>query len=143
MLGKGVYDIPWGGLRKIRLIVTGRIPKEKRNALWLMFSAVQEKVQYGVSNYDGRLDEMCSTISQMLAKYRAGGIINMPYTVEDYRNELERNVLKSLTPEKILEKFPLDELLKKASPEDRLKGLSPEEIEAYLNKLKKKKTRRK
>ncbi|MCP4353502.1 MAG: hypothetical protein GY795_49260 [Desulfobacterales bacterium] len=127
------------GVRKIRLIVTCRIPQEKRNALWLMFSAVQEKVQYGVSNYEGKMDEMGSTINQLLIKYRAGGI-NMPYTVEDYRNELERNVLKSLTPEKILEKFPLDELLKKASPEDRLKGLSPEEIEAYLDKIKKKQT---
>jgi hypothetical protein len=109
----------------------------------------------------------------MLAKYRAEGIIDMPYTLEDYRNELERNVLSSLTPEKILERFPLDELLKKASPEkilerfpldellkkaspeerlkglkgvpaeEKLKGVSPEEIENYLRKLKKKQTRRK
>ncbi|MCP4105092.1 MAG: DUF1682 domain-containing protein [Desulfobacteraceae bacterium] len=113
---------------------------------------VQEKVQYGVAGYEGKMDEMGSTMNQLLIKYRAGGI-NMPYTVEDYRNELERNVLKSLTPEKILdellkkaspekilERFPLDELLKKASLEDRLKGLSPEEIEAYLNKMKKKQT---
>ncbi|MCP4352352.1 MAG: hypothetical protein GY795_43390, partial [Desulfobacterales bacterium] len=38
-VGEGVYDILWG-VRKIRFIVTSRIPKEKRNALWLMFSAV-------------------------------------------------------------------------------------------------------
>ncbi len=150
---KGVYDIRWG-LRKIRLIVTSRIPKEKRNALWLMFSAVQEKVQYGVSNYVGRMDEMSSTINQLLIKYQTEGVINMPYTVEDYRRELEHNVLNTLTPEKILEKFSLDELLKKASSEDRvkglkgvpteekLKGISPEEIETYLKKLKKQ-TRRK
>ncbi|MCP4350398.1 MAG: hypothetical protein GY795_33435 [Desulfobacterales bacterium] len=139
---EGVYDILWG-VRKIRFIVTSRIPKEKRNALWLMFSAVQEKVRYGVSNYEGKMDEMGSTINQLLIKYRAGGI-NMPYTVEDYRKEVKRNVLNSMTPdeilsellkkassEKILENFPLDELLK-------VKGFSPDEIEAVLKKSKKK-----
>lgn len=134
---EGVYDVRWGGRRRIRLIVTGRVAKEKRNALWLMFSAVQEKVQYGVSNYEGRLDEMSSTISQMLEKYRAGGI-KMPYTVEDYREEVKRNVLKSMTPDEIL-----SELLKKASPEELLKGISTEKIEAFLKKSKKKQTQRK
>ncbi len=163
-IGKGVYDVPWGGLRKIRLIVTSRIPKEKRNALWLMFSAVQEKVEYGVSNYKGRLDEMSSTISQLFIKYHTEGIIAMPYTVEDYRNELERNVLNNLTPDKIseflnrvpteqrlrgvptkekLKGVPTEEKLKGVPTEEKLKGLSPEEIEAYLKKLKKKQTRRK
>jgi hypothetical protein len=155
---EGIYDVRWGGRRKIRLIVTSRVAKEKRNAVWLMFSAAEDKVRYGVANYKGRLNEMSSTVSQMLAKYRAEGIIDMPYTLEDYRNEVKQNVLNSMTgdeilselvkkasPEKILETFPLDELLKKASPEDllnslKLKGVSPEEIEAYL---KKKKTRRK
>ncbi|MCP4350399.1 MAG: hypothetical protein GY795_33440 [Desulfobacterales bacterium] len=71
---------------------------------------------------------MSSTINQLLIKYRAGGI-NMPYTVEDYRNELERNVLKSMTSEKIL-----DELLKKTSAEEILKRFSSKEIEAFLKK---------
>jgi uncharacterized protein (DUF433 family) len=91
----------------------------------------------------------------MLAKYRAEGIIDMPYTLEDYRNEVKQNVLNSMTgdeilselvkkasPEKILETFPLDELLKKASPEkilerfpldELLKKASPEDL---LNGLK-------
>ena len=29
---------------------------------------VQESVQYGVSNYEGKLDEMSSTINQLLVK---------------------------------------------------------------------------
>jgi hypothetical protein len=36
---EGVYDFRWGS-RDMRLIVTSRISKEKRNALWLMFSAI-------------------------------------------------------------------------------------------------------
>ncbi|MCP4351881.1 MAG: hypothetical protein GY795_40985 [Desulfobacterales bacterium] len=165
-VAEGVYDVQWGGRRKIRLIVTSRVSKKKRNALWLMFSAVQGSVQYGVSKYEGRLDEMSSTISQLFAKYRAGGI-NMPYTVEDYRNELERNVLKSMTPERkkeeLLKGLSAEELLKGLSAEELLKGLSAEEllkgfsveellkvkgfsseeIEAFLKKSKKKQARRK
>ncbi|OQY53704.1 MAG: hypothetical protein B6245_22545 [Desulfobacteraceae bacterium 4572_88] len=100
--GTGIYDVRWGA-RDIRLIVTRQIPQERRNALWLMFSAVRESVRYGVSKYEGRLDEMSSTIGQMLVKYQVGWINIMPYTVEDYRKELERNVLRSLTPERRLE----------------------------------------
>ncbi len=35
----------------------------------------------------------------------------MPYTLEDYRKEVERNVLSSITPERVLEEIPLDEIL--------------------------------
>ncbi len=98
-----------------------------------MFSAVRKKVQYGVSNYEGKMDEMGSTINQLLIKYRAGGI-NMPYTVEDYREELKRNVLNNLTVKERIEGLPI---------EDLLKWFPTEEIEAFLKKSKKKKTRHK
>jgi hypothetical protein len=124
---EGVYEIRWG-LRDIRIIVTGRIPKEKRNALWLMFSAVQEKIAYGFSNYAGRLDEMSSIMNQMLVKYRTGGIITMSYTIEDYRKELKENVLKSLTPDDVLERFSRDEILNRFSPDEVLGRFSPDEV---------------
>ena len=43
----------------------------------------------------------------------------MPYTMEDYRQELKQRVLKELTPE---------ELLAQLTTEERLKGLPVEEI---------------
>ncbi len=137
----GVYDLLWGA-RNIRLIVTGKIAKEERNAAWLMFSAIRENIEYGVAHYRGNLDEMSSTMNQLLIKYRAERIIDMPYTVEDYRRELKRNVLNSMTTDEIL-----DEILKKISMEQRLTGFSAEkllkklptdDIEAYLKKLRKK-----
>ncbi len=71
----------------------------------------------------------------------------MPYTVEDYRNELEQNVLKSMTPERkkeqLLKGFSVEELLKGIPSEQRLRGVPTEEIEAFLRKSKKKQTRRK
>jgi len=129
--------VRWGA-RDIRIIVTRQIPQERRNAPWLMFSAVRESVRYGVSKYEGRLDEMSSTIGQMLVKYQVGGINIMPYTVEDYRKELERNVLRSLTPERRLEGLSTEERLRGVPVEDRFRGLSEKEIEACLKKLREK-----
>jgi len=111
-----------------------------------MFSTVPENINYGVTHYNGKLDEMSSTVNQLLIRYRNERIIEMPYTVEDYRRELERNVLSSITAERIMEEFSLDELLKSIPTEDvlkkfpveeRLKGLSARQIEAYLKKLRK------
>ena len=160
---EGVYDIRWG-VRDIRLIVTNRIERKKRNAAWLMFSTVPENINYGVTHYSGKLDEMSSTVNQLLLRYRNERIIEMPYTVEDYRRELERNVLSSITAERVLEEFSLDELLNRIPTEkrlqgipaeqllkkipaekrlqgipaeERLKGLSALQIEAYLKKLRK------
>ncbi len=160
----GVYAVRWGS-RNIRIIVTGHISNAKRNALWLLFSAVAEKITYGVSQYQGKLSEMSSTINQLLTNYLDERIIAMPYTLEDYREELKRNVLSSMTTEELIEKLTVqdrlkglsaqdrlkglsahellkvisaDELLKELTIQDRLKGLSLEEIEAYLAQARKK-----
>ena len=143
---EGVYDLRWG-IRDICLIVTSRIARKKRNAVWLMFSAAGDSVKYGISHYSGKLDEMSSNINDLFVRYQAEGIIDMAYTIEDYRKDLKRRALKLLTPEEILEEFSEDELLKRIpserrlrglSSDERLRGLSAEEIKAYLRKLRKK-----
>ncbi len=148
---KGIYDLKWG-IRKIRVIVTGQISEEKRNAVWLLFSGIQEKVRYGAEHYSGNLGEMSSIMNQLFVRYKAEGVIAMPYTIEDYRRDYVLEHLDRLTPDDILKKFKADELLKKLSSDERLKGLSsderlkgltPEEIEDYLKKLKRKKKSRK
>jgi len=139
-VAEGVYDFRWGS-RDIRLIVTSHISKEKRNAMWLMFSAVRDSVGYGVSNYNGKLDEMSIAISDLLIRYETEGIIAMPYTIEDYRNEIKQRALKILTPEEVLKAFSAEERLRGLSTQERLRGLSSEEIdeiEDYLKKLRKK-----
>jgi hypothetical protein len=122
---KGVYDFQWGS-RTIRLIVTGEISQKKKNAVWLMFSAIPPKIKYGVAHYHGRLDEMSSAVNQLIIRYQDERIIDMPYTLEDYRKEVERNVLSSITPERILEEYSHDELLKGIPTEQRLKGFPAE-----------------
>jgi len=141
-VGKGIYDLIWG-IRKIRVIVTGQVSEEKRNAVWMLFSGIQQKVQYGAENYRGNLSEMSSIMNQLFVKYKTEGVISMPYTIEDYRRDYVLEHLDRLTPAEILKKIRAEELLKGLSADDRLKGLSPEDIEAYLKKLKRKKKSRK
>jgi len=106
--------------------------------MWLMFSAVRDSVGYGVSNYNGKLDEMSTAISDLLIRYETEGIIAMPYTIEDYRNEIKQRALKILTPEEVLKAFSAEERLRGLPPEEIFRAFSPEEIRAYLKKLPKK-----
>jgi len=97
--------------------------------MWLMFSAVRDSVGYGFFFFFGKIDEMSTAMSDLLRMYETERIIAMPYTIEDYRNEIKQRALKILTPEERLRGLPAEE---------RLRGLSPEEIRAYLKKLPKK-----
>jgi len=150
-LKQGVYDLRWG-LRDIRVVVSSQIEQEERNAVWLMFSAVEESVRCGFSRYRGKLEEMSLTINDLLAKYQKERIIAMSYTLEDYRRDLKERALKMMTREDVLKAFPAEELLRglsaeeifrKFSPEERLRGLSAEEIEACLKKMRKAKKKQK
>jgi len=149
--GKGIYDVKWG-VRTIRVIVTNQISEEKRNAVWLLFSGIPEKVRYGAEHYRGHLGEMSSIMNQLFVKYKTEGVLAMPYTIEDYRRDYVLEYLDRLSPDEILKKIRAEELLKRLSADDRLKGLSldellknfsPEDIEAYLKKMKRKKKSKK
>ncbi|MDM8535426.1 hypothetical protein QUF70_01595 [Desulfobacterales bacterium HSG17] len=164
----GVYDLRWG-IQDIRLIVTSQIEQKEKNAVWLMFSAVQESVQFGVSSYRKKLSEMSSAINKLISKYQTEGIIAMPYTIEDFRNEIKEDVLDIMTVDDVVNNFPAEEIFKKFSTDQRLKGISvgqrlkgisvgqrlkgisedeifemfsPEKLEAYLKKQKPKKAKR-
>jgi len=86
-------------------------------------------VGYGVSHYSGKLDEMSSAIDRLLVRYKTERIIDMPYTIEDFRKEIKQDALKMMTPEEIAKAFPAEKIFG---------AFSPEEIRAYLKKLPKK-----
>ncbi|MEK7729345.1 MAG: hypothetical protein AAB354_13105 [candidate division KSB1 bacterium] len=157
---QGVYEVQWGS-RKIRIIVLSEVAKIERNALWLLFSGVAEKVQYGASQYQTRQPDLSTVMNRLYASYKLEGI-PMPYTVEDYKRDLKEETLswltleerlKGLTPEERLRGLPPEERLRGLPTEERLRGLptdeilkilpleellrklSREEIEAYLKKL--------
>ncbi len=139
---EGVYDLRWGS-RLVRVIVLSEIPQTERNALWLLFSGLVDKVQYGFAQYKSQQHELPPLLNKLFASYQIEGI-PMPYTVEDVRRELRKEFIATYTPEEIRGYLTSDVLLKVLSPEERLKGLPPEErlkgltkkqIEAYLKTL--------
>ncbi|MCP4400238.1 MAG: hypothetical protein GY801_23390 [bacterium] len=113
----GVYDLTWGS-RNIRLLVLSRIAETERNAIWQLFSADPEHVQYGASHYQWHMQQLSTIVQELYKRYRLEGI-SMPYTVNDYYLEVARANLNLLSPE---------ERVKDLSPEERVKDLSPDEI---------------
>jgi hypothetical protein len=152
----GVYDI-LVLKRKIRIIVLSEIPTDQRNAVLGFFSFNAEKVQYSLDHYHWQQEDVSTVINQLLQQYSIEGIA-MPYTMEQFKKdfimahlgELDPEMrLKGLDPKDVLSRYDSETRLKGLDPETRLKGLDPETrlkgldpeiIEAYLKKLKKRKT---
>jgi len=121
---QGVYEII-RGTDRIRIIVLSEIPREKRNAIWHLFSGVPEAVEFAATQYQGHTREMSTIINQLFENYQLEGI-SMPYTMKDFQKDYVKDHLDVLSP---------DEVLKRYSPKDRLQGLSLEEIQEYLNQF--------
>lgn len=141
---EGVYEINWGS-QIIRIIVLSQVPRIKRNAIWQIFSNIPGGVQFGARHYHWRRSDHSSIIKEFLAHYNAE--VSMPYTWDDYwvdkALEHEDKLLARLPVEKRLQGLPSEERLKGLPVEERLKGLTAKEIEAYLNKLRKRKPKSK
>ena len=123
---EGVYDVRWGG-GNIRMIVLSRIPGNKKNALWNLFSAVPEKVASGAFGYRWRTP-VSAAMNELFTKYRMEGVIAMPYTIEDFQRDYAREYLDRLSPDEVLERYSPDEVLKRYSPDEVLKRYSPDEV---------------
>ncbi len=163
----GVYDIKWG-IRNIRIIVLSRINKSEKNAPWLIFSAVPEKIEFGAISYRWKTP-VSTVMNDLLNQYKLEGVTAMTYTIEDFQKEAKERFINSLSkddiknildrldtkerlrglkpeerlkgikPEEIFKWLKPEDALKSLKPEERLKGMKPEEIEAYLEKIKHKK----
>ncbi|MDM8538283.1 hypothetical protein QUF70_16130 [Desulfobacterales bacterium HSG17] len=123
----GIYDIKcsWD-IRKIRIIVLSRISKEKKNAIWQLFSAKPELIDLGASEYHWRTPAS-SIMNELFKKYNMEGVINMPYTMRDYMRDYVKTYFPVLAPDEkdyVLDSIPADELLKRIPVDKRLKGIS-------------------
>jgi hypothetical protein len=144
----GIYECR-RGTDRITVVVLRHLPQIPHNAVWHLFSAVPEQIAFGAQVYRQRSPDMSRLVLGLLQDYATEGLA-MPYTMEDFRREFdkqyEEELLKRMTPEKLLKIVPVEELLKMLPAEERLKGLpleerfkglSAEEIEQYLRQLKK------
>ena len=55
----------------------------------------------------------------------------MTYTFEDFRRDVALEVLPTLPPEELLQKFSPEDRLKGLSPKDLLQGLSVEQLQQF------------
>jgi len=148
----GVYEIRWGS-RNVRIIVLSRVPKERKNAMWNLFSAVPDNVKFGFSEYKWRT-QVSSVINELFTSfYKIEEVLPMTYTVEDFQKEyILPHILEKFSAEEILNQFsedqrlkgipadqrlrgiPDDEILKKFSADKRIKDISPDELSVLIKK---------
>ena len=84
------------------MVVLRQLPQSAHNALWHLFSAVPEQVDYAVRAYHQRSQETSSLLDRLFEGYKKEGL-PMPYTMADFRREYVKEHLKDLTPEERLE----------------------------------------
>lgn len=147
-LQPGVLQCRWG-TDLVRILVLRDLPEEEHNAPLHLFSAVPEKIQYGQGHYHQHSPQTSGLIGQLLKYYSEEGF-PMSYTMEDFRREVKKEFLETLTPEErleIIQKASVQELLEGLSPQElakfvqgipiqeRLQGLTREQVEKYLQEL--------
>jgi len=132
----GVYELGFLQL-VLRVIVPSEMAKTPRNALWHLLSGDRELVRYGMEHYQARDAGLYNILNDLRQSYAMEGV-EVPYTKEDYKREVARELFLKAPPadrREWLDQLPAEERLGRLSPDERLSGLSPEQIEAYLDKL--------
>lgn len=116
----GAYDIE-RGTDVIRLIVLSEVPEAEHNAPLHLFSAVPDVIRYGAEHFAKHSAETSTLINDLFNHYQIEGI-DMPYTMEDYRQEIVREGLKELTPEERLQGLTSEEIIQ-SLPADVLREI--------------------
>jgi len=121
----GVYAVTWG-THQVSVLVLSEMPERERNAIWLLFSGVPAKVASGATHYHGHTEGTSGILNRLFERYQVEGI-TMPYTMEDFRRDVTREILEETPHEELLRLLPPEERLRDIPPEERLRGLTPEE----------------
>jgi hypothetical protein len=128
-LQAGVYRCR-RGTDCIKVIVARQLPESDHNAPLHLFSGAVERVGFGARHYKRRSNQTSTVLDRLFEGYRSEGLA-MPYTMEDFSREYLQEKFLKMTPEE------RQRLLDKIPAEERLHGLSPEEIQHYLQQMKK------
>lgn len=139
----GVYHCR-RGTDTIRIIVAAELPFADRNAMLLLFSAANDRIEYGRQHYELRSQTVSTVVHRLFENYAAEGV-SMPYTIDDLKKEIVEELsveerLRGLRPQQRLQGLKLEERLQGLKPEEVLKFLTPAQIEAYLRRVRKEST---
>ncbi|MEM7070076.1 MAG: hypothetical protein AAF478_14455, partial [Pseudomonadota bacterium] len=97
----GVYELMILNL-SIRIIVLSRIPKAERNALWNVFSNVEENIVFGAQQFEQMRKEMSSVLDQLFMHYDQEGV-HVAYTVEQFNKDYLMNRAPDLLEDESLQ----------------------------------------
>ena len=114
----GVFDATWG-VRRMRIVVAGGLPRTEANAMLHLFSASRELLEYGQQNCRIWSRETSTLVARLFEGYHVEGL-TMPVTREEVLREAVE-VLRHTLPRKLL--------LEGMTPEERLEGTTPEDRE--------------
>jgi len=131
----GVYRMNHGD-QPVDIIVISKLPKTRENALFHMFSTKSDHISFGLGEYKWKRNDLkYLVIKEMYQRLKEEGI-QMSYTVEDFKREVAKNSLHTLSvkdrleglrPEDVFNMFQPEDRLRGLGPEDRLRGLGPED----------------
>jgi hypothetical protein len=133
---EGVYDCRWG-TDTIRVIVAGELSRVPQNAPMHLFSASPELIGFGQGSYQRRSKDTSGLLLQLFDRLKLEGF-PMPYTMQDFRRDFNKEHLRKLSPEEreeVLRTLPPEERLAGLTPEERLAGMSADQIREYLEKM--------
>jgi hypothetical protein len=122
----GVYAIDLG-LATIRVIVAGRLPQTKPNAVLHLFSASNSLLEYGRQHCHIRSPEMSTLVADLFAGYRVEGL-TMPVNKEEFLKQAKKRIVQDCTVEERLEGLSSEQILARMAPEQRLEGVTPEQM---------------
>ncbi len=132
-IGPGVYDVPWG-TDTIRLLVLNEMPTDDRNAVWNLFSADRERVDYAAGRFRRQQHSEASSLLKLLYEnYKEEGVA-MPYTKQDFWRDVTKAHLDSLSPKERLAGISPDELLAAISPDEFLAAMPTEQLRTIVRK---------
>jgi hypothetical protein len=121
-----VYDVRLG-TAPIRIIVVSQLPQEKQNAMLHLFSAREELLRFGQTNYRPYSRDTSTLLFELFTAYNEDSDMSDKKLKEFVRESVDK-FLASLTPEERIKGLSPAARLDGLPAEERLKGLSMEEV---------------
>ncbi len=101
--------------RLFGVIVLREMAKQPHNAFWHLFSAAEDQVQYGAENFKLNISDASTILAQLVKQYTLEGL-TMPYTVEQFNQEVKEQYKKEIKEEmkgEIIKELTAEDLKRK------------------------------
>ena len=123
----GVFDATWG-VRRMRILVAGQLPRTEANAMLHLFSASKELLEYGKQHCRIWSTETSTLVARLFEGYHVEGL-KMPVTREEVLREAVEVLRHAVPPERLFAGMTAEERLAGTTLDAFFEGLTPENRE--------------